>query len=373
MMRDESDVDPKAVKRSSRDLSTTRDALQCWLAERLPGARVSELVAPPTNGMSSETILFDATWSDGHEELVGRIAPNPDDFPLFPTYDIQGQFRVMSNVRELTDVPVPEPLWFEADTAVLGQQFLVMRRVAGVVPPDVMPYPFGDNWLYDARRPDQRMLQDNSISVLAKLHAVADPERHFGFLHEDVIGDTPLRRHFQKELLDYYAWASKDTRSPLVERSFVWLQDNWPMEEGPTVLSWGDARLGNIMYRDFEPVAVLDWEMASLGPPEIDLGWFQYFHLFFEEMATTYGLPGMPHFMRRGDVVAQYAAVAGYEPQDMDWYGVLAATRYAIVALRTGIRNVHFGQASMPDDVDDLILHRPALQEMLAGTYWEGH
>lgn len=365
--------EPSAVgKRSSRDLGATHDALEAWLGARLPEAKVSELVAPPTNGMSSETILFEVSWRDGHEELVGRIAPDPGDFPVFPVYDIPGQFRVMSLVRELTDVPVPEPLWFETDTSVLGQPFFVMRRVDGVVPPDVMPYPFGDNWLHDADRADQQQLQDRSIEVLAKLHAVPDPERHFGFVHEGVAGDTPLRRHVQKELLDYYAWASHDTRSPLVERCFEWLQDHWPEEEGDTVLSWGDARIGNVLYRDFEPVAVLDWEMASLGPREIDLAWFQYLHLFFEDLCAKYGLPGMPHFMRRDDVVARYAEVTGHQPHDMDWFGMLAATRHGVVSLRTGIRGVHFGQSPMPDDVDDLIMHRTTLEQMLEGTYWKG-
>jgi aminoglycoside phosphotransferase (APT) family kinase protein len=369
---DESVVDPMEVKRSNRDLDATREALEGWLGVRLPGARVSDLEAPPTTGMSSETILFDVVWDEGDEALVGRIAPDPDDFPLFPRYDLAGQFKVMSIVRELTDVPVPEPLWFEPDPGVLGQPFFVMRKVEGVVPPDVMPYPFGDNWLFDATEGERQEVQDRSIAVLAALHAIGAPEQHFGFLHDGVDGATALQRHVRKELFDYYAWAAEDTRSPLVERCFAWLSENWPQDEGPTVLSWGDARFGNIMYRDFAPVAVLDWEMASLGPPELDLAWFQYFHLFLDEMATTYGLPGMPGFMRRDDVVARYAALTGYQPRDMDWYGVLAATRYAVVTLRTGIRSVHFGQASLPEDVDELLLHRSALEEMLAGNYWKG-
>lgn len=360
-------------KTSTRDLDETRVALEGWLAGRLdPGSdpRVSALQAPPTNGMSSETILFDATWGGGTVGLVGRIPPDPANKPVFPSYDIPGQFRTMTLVRELTDVPVPEPLWVETDASVIGQPFFVMRRVDGVVPPDVMPYTFGDNWLFDASPEQRERVQHSSIEVLARLHAVPDAERHFGFLHEGVAGDTPLRRHFQQEILDYYGWASKDTRSPLVERCIAWLEEHWPDEEGETVLSWGDARIGNILYADFEPVAVLDWEMASLGPREIDVAWFQYLHRFFQDLAEGYGMPGLPDFLRRDDVVAAYEDRTGHRCRDLDWYGMLAATRHGVVSLRTGIRGVQFGQQPMPDDVDDLIMHRTTLEQMLEGTYW---
>lgn len=365
-------------KKSNRDLRATRDALETWLATRLPAGAspsISDLEAPPTNGMSSETILFDATWTEAGTEriegLVGRIPPDPGDFPVFPVYDMEGQFRVMSQVRDLTGVPVPEPLWVETDASVIGQPFFVMRRVDGVVPPDMMPYPFGDNWLFDASADDQQLLCRSSLQVLADLHAVAEPERHFGWLHDGVEGETALRRHYRSQISDYYGWAARETPSPLLERCFAWLEERWPEDEGETVLSWGDARIGNIMYRDFTPVAVLDWEMASLGPREIDLSWFQYLHMFFADLAAAYGLPGMPAFMRRNDVVATYEELTGHRARDMDWYGMLAATRYGVVSLRTGIRGVKFSQAPMPDDVDDLIMHRSALEQMLEGTYWE--
>jgi aminoglycoside phosphotransferase (APT) family kinase protein len=366
-------------KTSTRNLAATRDALESWLATRLPAGaapRLSELQAPPTNGMSSETILFEATWTEdgtsGTHGLVGRIPPDPANFPVFPTYDMPGQFRSMTLVRELTDVAVPEPLWVETDASVIGQPFFVMRRVDGVVPPDIMPYTFGDNWLFDATPEQRQRVQDTSTRVLAELHAVPDPERQFGFLHEGIDGGTPLRRHYRSQILDYYDWAAKETVSPLLERCFTWLEDNWPDDEGETVLSWGDARIGNILYRDFEPVAVLDWEMASLGPREIDVAWFQFLHMFFQDLAGGYGLPGMPDFLRRDDVVATYERLTGHRCHDMDWFGMLAATRHGVVSLRTGIRGVHFAESEMPDEVDDLIMHRRALEQMLEGTYWNG-
>ena len=282
---------------------------------------------------------------------------------------IRDRFRTMQLVRQLTDVPVPEPLWVETDASIIGQPFFVMRRVDGVVPPDVMPYAFGDNWLFDATEDQQRTLATSAVQVLADLHAIPDAEKHFAFLLPDGEG-TVLERHYRRHYRDYYDWAASETPSPLVERCFARLEADWPSDEGETVLSWGDARIGNILYRDFEPVAVLDWEMASLGPREIDVAWFQYLHRFFQDLAEGYGLPGLPDFLRRDDVVDAYEAKTGHRCRDMDWYGMLAATRHGVVSLRTGIRGVQFGQAPMPDDVDDLIMHRTTLERMLDGTYW---
>jgi len=137
------------------------------------------------------------------------------------------------------------------------------------------------------------------------------------------------------------------------------------------VLSWGDSRIGNVLYRDFEPVAILDWEMASLGPPELDVAWLITLHAFFEDVAKTYELPGLPDFLRRDDVAARYEALTGYAPGDLDFYCAYAATRHAIIMSRIGRRSIHFGEAETPADIDELIPHRAMLEAMLAGTYWE--
>ena len=68
------------------------------------------------------------------------------------------------------------------------------------------------------------------------------------------------------------------------------------------MLCWGDSRIGNVIYRDFEPAGVLDWEMAAIGPREMDVSWMVFAHLVFESITEVFGLPGMPHFLREEDV-----------------------------------------------------------------------
>lgn len=362
-----------AMTRSTRDGDELRANLTAWLGRQLhDGAAptVPELGSNSANGMSSETVLFTASWADPDgrsvtEELVARIAPDTDDEPVFPEYELGNQYELLREVGRLTDVPVPPVRWIEPDPAVLGSPFFVMSRVDGVVPPDVMPYTFGDNWLHDATTEQQLRLQETSIAVLAGLHAIDRPEERFAFLSPDAPGDTPLRRHVAHTRA-WYEWAkARASRSAVVEDGFAWLDANWP-DEGPAVLSWGDSRIGNVMYRDFEPVAVLDWEMAGIGPRELDLGWMVFSHMVFEQLATTFELPGMPHFLRPDDAAATYESLTGYTPRDLDWYVMYAAVQWGIVFMRTGTRQAHFGEIEMPADVDELLHHRELVRRLLA-------
>ena len=381
-----SDADAGAVEATVRPRTSTRDhddlhrRLVTWLATKVTDPEVSQLMVPESNGMSSETVLFECTWRDPDapstpgarvtQACAARLVPDPAAAPVFPVYDLERQFRVLRLVGERTGVPVPRTLWLELDPDAIGSPFFVMERVEGVVPPDIMPYPFG-SWLSEAPRADQDRLQDSSVRVLAQLHGADVTAPDVAFLELDRPGDTALRRHLAEQR-SYYEWVVADgARSPLIERTFAWLEDHWPEDEGAPVISWGDARIGNMMFRDFEPVAVLDWEMVALGPREIDIGWMVYLHRFLDDIALQAGLPGMPHFMRLDDVAKAYERHSGHTPRDLDFFTMYAALRHAIVMSRVARRQVLFGEIEMPEDPDDMIMHRPTLEQMLDGTYWE--
>jgi aminoglycoside phosphotransferase (APT) family kinase protein len=365
------------IQRSSRDVDDVRARLERWLATRLPAGSspcITALEGTSANGMSSETLLVDATWHDHGmprcERLVARLAPDEHDVPVFPSYDLAAQFEVIRLVGELTRVPVPPVWWCEPDAGAIGAPFFVMGRVEGRVPPDVLPYNFGDSWLFDAPAVDQRRLQDATVDVIAQLHAVDRACERFAFLSPDAPGGTALRRRVAQSWAWYEFAAAEGFRSPLVERCFAWLDDHWPTDEGETVLCWGDSRIGNVIYDGFTPAAVLDWEMATLGPREIDVAWLIYGHRIFEDIAATLALPGMPDFLRSSDVVATYESLTGHQVRDLAFYGTYAALQFGIVFLRTGRRQVHFGETGMPAAVDDMLMNREPLERMLAGTYW---
>ena len=362
------------VERSTFDRDAARVRLQAWMQEKVGDAEVSlsALDAPSGSGMSSETLLFTATVTRGAGSevwpLVGRLAPRPEDVPTFPRYDLDAQFRLLGLVAEHSEVPVPGARWYEPDAAVLGTPFLVMDRVEGRVPPDVPPYLFA-GWLYDASDDERRRLQEATVDAIAGLHAIDLEAVDASFLSLETPGDTPLRRHLADQRA-FYEWLVADgIRHPLTERAFAFLEASWP-DEGAPVISWGDSRIGNVIYDGFRPVALLDWEMAAIAPRELDLGWLCFMHRFFQDIAVGVGQPGLPSMLRLSEVAATYEARTGETLGNLGWYFAYAALRHAIIMARIHRRMVHFGQAEPHDDPDDAIPHR-ALLERIVDDGWD--
>ncbi|PQD99578.1 aminoglycoside phosphotransferase [Mycolicibacterium parafortuitum] len=362
------------LQRSSRDLTDVPATLSRWLSTLIPDVTPDITVESgiDANGMSSETILLNGRWAQGGEAVehrwVARVAPTVADIPVFEHYRLDHQHEVMRKVAEVTDIAVPPVRWLETSGDVLGRPFFLMDRVDGLVPPDVMPYTFGDNWLFDATADQQRLLQDRTLEVLAALHSIPDAARTFGFLQDiDPPGETALHRHFGW-LKGWYAFCVPGIgASPLVERALAWLEDHFPDDVAATepVLVWGDSRIGNVIYQDFTPVAVLDWEMATVGPREFDVSWIIFAHMVFQELTKLAGLPGMPDFLREDDVRATYRELTGVEIGDLKWFYVYSAVVWCCVFMRTGARRVHFGEIEKPADIETLFYHASLLKRLI--------
>ena len=359
-----------------RPRTTTRDPeelahrLTAWLDTRLPGAKAVDVRVPSSNGMSSETLLFDIDHPEPPLHACAlRLAADPAAYTVFPVYDLPRQFRTMRLVADRTDLPVPEVRWLEEDPGPLGAPFFVMERAEGRVPPDVMPYTYEGNWLHAATDAEREHLEAASVGIIARLHDQV-PLREAEFLALPGDGDA-LHRHVASQRA-YYEWVVDGlARSPLIESAFDRLTELWPTDPGEPVLNWGDARIGNVVYDGFDPVAVLDWEMAAPAPREVDLGWTVYLHRFFQDLTVAFGQPGLPEFFRRDRVEARYAELTGHTPRDMDFHTLYAALRHAIVMLRIAYRQVHFGEVAVPADPDTLILHHGSLRAMVQGSYWD--
>ncbi|WP_433602150.1 phosphotransferase family protein [Nocardia sp. CA-135953] len=373
------DPDPTVRRQltvSARDLDTLAEDLSRWLDGKVHAdhpPKISALSRPQGAGMSSPTVLFDAEWSvDGRADggsFVARMTPEADSFPVFENYDLELQYQIMAGVAAASAVPVPELCWLETDEKPLGTKFFVMRRVDGRVPSDNPPYVF-IGWLFDASPEERAELTAKTVEVIAKVHEIPDPATRFPML--DGPGQA-LRRHVEWHR-NWYRWALADDGYPipLIERTFDWLDAHWPADPGPDVLSWGDSRPGNILYDGFSPVGVLDWEMAGLGPRELDIAWVIFIHRFFQDLATRFDQPGLPDFLRRADVVAKYEETTGYTVRDLDFYIVYAALRHAIVMARVKRRMIHFGEDTDTPDRDDYVMHRASLEALLDGTYeWD--
>jgi aminoglycoside phosphotransferase (APT) family kinase protein len=362
------------LQSSTRDPEELGASLQAWLRLEAPKAEVTSLEIPEHTGMSSLSVMVEVAGASGTgpQRLVARLAPDESAVPVFPDYDLEKQYLVLEHLGRHSSVPVPRVRKLELDPDHLGVPFFLMDRIDGLIPPDVMPYPFG-SWLSEAARGDQRRLQEAALGMLASVHGVSLPDDLAARLEFATSGGTTLERHVASQRA-YYEWSASDgARSSVLEAGFEWLDGNWPsVADDDRTLSWGDARIGNMIFRDFLPVALLDWEMVGLAPIGVDLGWMIYLHRWFDDIAATFGIEPMSHFMRVPEAVASYEAAAGVPVGDLRWYLFYAALRHGIVMFRIARRPIAFGQGVMPDDPNDLIMHRATLEAMLSGEYWAG-
>ncbi len=326
-----------------RDLDQVRAHLTTWLRAQLPGARdleVSSLRAPKA-GVSNETFLFEVTSRTGTERLVARLEPR--DFLVFPEYDLEQQYGVMARL-DGSSVPVPRVRWLERDPAVLGSPFYVMDAVDGDVPSEVPSYHvFG--WVHDAPPARRERIWWNGLEMLARIHALDWRGLGLGFLGEPASGRDAIDR--QLAYWDRYLALVRDEGppQPTLDATLGWLRAN-AFTPRRVSLCWGDSRLPNLMFRDDRVAAVLDWEMAFLGDPEADLGWWCFLDWANNE---GYGGPHLAGIPGKDETLARYAELTGHAVEHAHWYEVFAAFRYGVILGRVAIRMRAIG-ASLPSD-----------------------
>jgi len=331
-----------------RDLEPLRRRLEAWASERLRGpARVSNL-AVPGGGFSNETLLFDLDWrekaADGahgasrREALVARLEPA---FRVFPHYDLERQFRVLERLQG-SPVPVPGVRWQEPDPGPLGAPFYVMERVEGLIPPDRPPYHAG-GWVTELAPAERTALWWNAVATLVAIHRL--DLRDFDFLAAEAAGD-PLER----QLADYrrfLAWAARGRPQPTVEAALAWLERERPAVEA-TALCWGDARPGNMIFREGRCVAVLDWEIVTVADPEQDLGWW----LFLDwHHSTGIGVPRLTGIPDREETIARWEEGVGRAAKHVHYYEVFAGFRFGVIMIRVAQHLASLG-LPIPEDFE---------------------
>jgi aminoglycoside phosphotransferase (APT) family kinase protein len=322
-----------------RDPGITQAKLEAWLCEQLPGAtgvRVPQVQTPTANGFSSETLIFDAEWFDGGWRGGGYVAKvAPTGHQIFPEPRFCEQYRLM-RILASAGVGVPTVHWYEPDPAVLGAPFYVMSRADGEAPTDMPPYHTG-GWVTTASPQVRERMWWHGIDVLAQVHSLDVQALGLGFVDQPEFGATGIEQR-----LGYYEhylhWAYEGA-VPVAEAALAWLREHKPAEPYPPVLLWGDARIGNILYSDGVPTAVLDWEMATLGQPEEDLAWFLYLDRHHGEGV---GAPRLPGFPSAGETIARYERLAGRPMRDLDYYEVLSGFKFTIIMARIGQLFLHY-------------------------------
>ena len=318
-----------------RDFEKTRQQLAEWLHGKLPRATelvVSPLAGPAATGFSNDTLLFDLeSVEDGrreHRALVARIEPT--GFGIFSSYDLTVQYRVMAALRG-TGVPVPQMFWFEPDATLLGAPFYVMERVSGRIPNDNPPYHAG-GWMTEVTPQERGAIWSSGVDTLAAIHACDPAKLGIDFLDAPPPGADGVAWHldFWRRYAD---WVTGERAFPLIASGWQWLVANRPPPSERRDLCWGDSRIGNMIFRDGRCVAVLDWEMATLGPAEMDLGWFLFMDRHHSEGVETPRLAGFPD---RAATIARWEAIGGRRAEHVEYWEVFTAWRYTVIMARIG-------------------------------------
>ncbi len=340
-----------------RDLEKARIELQQWLQTKWTKAqevRVGEISGPGATGFSSDTLIFDVEVHEAgrvrEEALVVRV--HPSGFQLFPEYDLGAQFAIM-RALEPTAVPVPRMRFEEPGSEVLGQPFYVMDRVDGTCPADHPPYT-AEGWLKAMPSEDQASLWSGYVQALVDIHALDPISLGLGFLAKPDLGPTPLDQEL-RYYRDFYRWAwldegrtSPDERGhhPYVEPALAWLEANKPPQPEVPRLCWGDARIGNMIFQGPRLAAVIDWEMARLGDPIMDLAWGLFMDRYHAE---GNGHPRLPGFPERAATIADYEERSGRSAEHVGYYEVLAGMRFSVILIRLAKQFKHY--EVMPEDV----------------------
>jgi aminoglycoside phosphotransferase (APT) family kinase protein len=305
----------------------SRDALAAgfaaWFAAREGSRPPPVRVERPQPGLSSDTVLL---CVDGSREYVARLPPVGDG--LFPDYDLARQHRVQRALGD-TPVPVAPPLALETDESWVGAPFLLMPRVAGRTL-TTRPSYLTDGWLAETATETQAALVERFVATLAAIHRLDASGLDLGPLSGGG-PDLPGMLDFWERYLDWTSAA--DEAAAIYHDALRWCRANLPPRPPAPGLLWGDPQLVNLVIDEKGGIAaVLDWEMAGLGPAEVDLSWFLVLH---EHAADTAGtdLPGWPG---RAAVVDRYAALLGRDVADLHWYDVFANLRSGAIVLRIG-------------------------------------
>jgi aminoglycoside phosphotransferase (APT) family kinase protein len=303
--------------RSGEALHTER--LEPYLRERLPGSLGDFEVRQFGGGHANLTYLL----RFGDREFVLRRPP----YGPLPKggHDMKREYRVLSKLYASYPL-APRAFVLCTDADIVGADFVVMERRNGIVIRRALPPFFDDN------EPARRALSENFVDIIADLHGVdyeaaglADLGKPTGYLERQLTGWT--------ERWDAADTADRADASSLIAR----LKKDVPVSGAPGIVH-NDFKLDNAIVSATDPttfVAVLDWDMCTIGDPLTDLG--NVLGLWLEPGDPTgFGSSTMPTdvpgFLRRSELVARYARRTGRDCSRAPWYHAFSVFRYAVIA-----------------------------------------
>jgi aminoglycoside phosphotransferase (APT) family kinase protein len=288
-----------------------REGLADYLAAKLPSAQSVAIarVGPMPAGASNATAAIDLSVRCGGEGHLVPLVLRPErQEGILAPYDIHRQYRTMRALSG-TSVPVPTVVWYEPSPEILGAPFFLMHRLVC----ETLPL-----FWYGGSSPRLSA----AASALATVHAVDWRGAGLDFLlpGETTVLPSPL-------LCEIPAWRVRAGRMgvdrlPLFQALDAYLVTNEPADARHALVH-GDPNPGNYLFRGDKVVAVVDWELAAIGDPRADLG-------FYAALAAVFGGGGAGE-PGRSVLSDAYESVTGRSLENLAYYEAFGLYRMLIV------------------------------------------
>lgn len=303
------------------------EAVRTWLLGQ--GTELSGAVEVRQFGGGASNLTY--SLRDGSHDLILRRPPVGQK--ARGAHDMAREYRIQSGLAGVFAL-VPEMVALCEDEAVIGAPFYVMQRIAGIIPQ--RDFPAG----VSLSQQQARTLCTNALDVLIELHRIdvdATPlgamDKGAGYVERQISGWSRRFRDARTDDMD-------GDRAERSEAVMAWLDTHQPADVASCLIH-NDFRFDNLVldrHDPTRPVGVLDWEMATVGDPLMDLGgtlayWVQdtddEFFRRFRRQPTN--LPGM---LSREEVVNYYCERTGYTLTPVQWrfYEVYGLFRLAVIA-----------------------------------------
>jgi len=296
-----------------------QQALARYMTEHVEGFRGPLAVQQFKGGQSNPTFLLEA---DGRRYVLRKKPPGK---LLASAHQVDREYRVMRALAD-SDVPVPAALALCEDDGVIGAAFYIMDFVEGRI--------FRNAQLPDQSPAERTAIYDHMNEVLARLHGVDYAAAGLGDFGKP---GNYIARQINRWTKQYRA-AETGTIEPM-EQLIAWLPEHLPAGD-ETCIAHGDFRLENTICHPTEPriVAVLDWELATLGHPLADLAYNCLpYHMHNAELGsldrTDFAATGIP---REQDYVAAYCRRTGRDDIE-HWNFYLAFSLFRLASIVQGV------------------------------------
>ncbi|MEO5840440.1 MAG: phosphotransferase family protein [Acidimicrobiales bacterium] len=297
-------------------MSDDTASLAAFLDEQLSN-RQPTVVEPMAGGGSCE--IFSVRRGSSHWVL--RRAPRYASSST--AHDVLREFRILDAIKDQR-VSIARPILACADAQVFGAPFYLMEHIDGV------PIRAGVPAAWASAPETQGAALEQLIDAIVDVHAIdwqvcglgemARPERY-------------LERQVQRWQTQLDSYGGREL--PVAETVAAWLEANRPPDK-PLTLFHGDYKLDNVLFAKAAPpllLAIVDWEMAAIGDPLVDLAWALIFH---PTGTMPLGMRSQPAFAPEGlpseeALIQRYAHRSGRDTSDLAWYDVFARWKLAIV------------------------------------------